>query len=1082
MNSPNRTKHRSTEFHSVFHFLKKLFSFGITKDISEIQNKTGHDSFFDLFYQSLAPMLLVEPKANGNHTIVDANKAAELFYGYTRTKFLKLHIGDINIKSQEDRKQLMKKALKSSSSIFQFTHKLANKELKEVQIFSSPILVDEQKLMFLIIQDITDQNKVIQEITEQQAYAQMLFNQSPDSLFIFDVKGTIIDGNRNTELLVGTKKENLIGKNFFETNLLSDSDKKHLKERLEKIINGEPSELLEYTLNRQDGRQIPIEGKTEFIKYKGANYLLGSFHDITTRKQQELKLKESEAKYRYLADFASEWEFWISPEGNYIYISPICEQITGYPSTEFEKNPNLLIELAHPNFKEMLQVHFVVENQSATSHKFEFQIIKPDGELVWIEHSCQPIFDTEKKYLGKRGINRDITKEKNALQSLEESNERFKKLSQLTFEGILILKQNIVQDVNQAFQSLTGFNKTELIGQDFSSVIQTKKIEESEIENADKFYAHFSETIFTKKDGKEIFVEIESKNYTFDGEPIHVVAMRDITKKKKQELRQSVILTITKAVVEDIKFEKLLQIIQNEIDKLMDARNFYFAFYDKDSENISVSFFSNDFDQETIFPAKGSLTGYLIEQKKSLLISLNDLEELRRLEKVQGVGKDAFLWLGVPLTRNDEVVGAFVVQSYTDENAYTKEDQTLLEIIASQISLALERKHNEEALRKALIRAQESDRLKFTFLATMSHELRTPLNAIIGFSDLVESNRPIDEIINFCQIINKSGIHLLGIVNEIFDFTLIETGEIKLIYGEHNLKEIISDVYQIIEKEQFSLKKEHISFTYHIPPKANELIIKTDKQRLQQILINLLKNAFKFTDSGSIKFGFNLIKDNEKAVIQFYVEDTGIGIAKDKEKIIFDVFRQADDSNVRKHDGVGLGLSISKKITELLGGELWLKSKLGVGSTFFFNLPCPFLMEGQEDVFEKFDLIPNYDHKNQTILIAEDDSTNYSLLEFMMEPYNVNLLWARNGKEALDIFNSNPNINLIMVDIRMPKLNGIEVTKFVKKMNPHLPVIVHTAYSNSVDKELALRAGCDEYITKPFQKSDLIRLIKKYLE
>lgn len=1205
MNVLERYKNKLTEFLSDSPSTKKLISFVKPKAGIKKQERISNDSFFDLFYQSLAPMLLVEPQANGNHTIVDANKAAELFYGYSHTKFLKLHVGDINIQNQEDRQKLMKKALKNSATIFEFTHKLANKELKNVQVFSSPILIEERKLMFLIIHDITDQNKAIQEIKEQEDYARMLFNQSPDGLYIIDEKGTVIDGNKNLEQLVGIKINKLIGKTVYDTKLLTETDHIHYMERMHKILKGGSTEIMEYVLHRPDGSQIHVEGNAELIKYKGADYLLGTMRDTTARKQQELQLKESEAKYKYLADFTFEWEYWLSPEGHYKYISPSCEKTTGYPVSAFENNPLLLIEIAHPDDEALIRKYFTAEAADQAPHQLEFRILKPDGEVVWIEHNCHSIFDPEGKYLGKRGINRNITKEKMALQSLEESKERFRKLSQLTFKSILIHKQGIIVDINQAFEELSGFKREELIGQSFSEFIKNANKKESIEKQINKAKTKPFETCFTKKDGTQIPVEIEAKDYLIDGETMGVGAIRDITakkealhtllllnkaldnsrevvfttdkegvfnyinseftnlygftkedvigketprilksdqtskemytefwaklsrkeslsttyknktkngnlidveasadpildengsivgflaiqrditEKKKRELRHSVVSSITKAVIQEMNLESLLKIIQSEINKLMDARNFYFAFYDKNTDNITIPYYSDDFEENTFFPAKGSLTGYLIEQKKSMLISLKELEKLRKSNIVQGVGKDASVWLGVPLTRKDEVIGAFAIQSYTDENAYSEEDQTTLEVIASQISIAMERKYNEENLRVALAKAQESDRLKFTFLATMSHELRTPLNAIIGFSDLVEENRPIDEILSFSQIINKSGHHLLGIVNEIFDFTLIETGEIKLSYDEYNLKEILNDVYQIIDKERFTLHKEHISFSYHIPPKATSLIIKSDKQRLQQILINLLKNALKFTDAGFIKFGFNLIKDKDNALIQFYVEDTGIGIAAEKEKIIFDVFRQADESNTRKHDGVGLGLAISKKIVELLGGELWLKSKIGEGSTFFFNLPCPFLLEGQQSIFEEFDTIPNYNHQNQTILIAEDDPTNYALLEVMLEPFHVNLLWAKNGKEALDIFNGNPNINLVLVDIKMPKLNGIEVTKFIKKMNPRIPVIVHTAYSNSVDKELSFKAGCDDYITKPFQKADLFRLIRKYLD
>ncbi|MBN1651832.1 MAG: PAS domain S-box protein [Bacteroidales bacterium] len=1040
-------------------------------------------NYLKLFYQSNAIMLFVDPQEDGDHKIIDANQAAIDFYGYPREVLLKLHCGDINTNKRIVRQKLMKKALKKSTNTLIFKHKLANNELKDVRVFASPIDIEQKKRMFLIIQDISEEIKAVQEIKEQQDYAQMLFNKSPDGLFIIDSKGKIIDGNNRTEQIIGARKEELIGENIFKTDLLSKADKVRFNDRIKRIIKGEATQMLEFVLNRRDGGKSIIEGKVEYILYKGKNYFLGTMRDITKRKEQELQLKQSEAKFRYLADYTFEWEYWISPEGKYNYISPSCELTSGYSASDFENNTNLLVEITHPDYKEMVAQHFLREVYDLTPHQMIFLINKKDGEEVWLEHSCKPIFDKEGEFIGKRGVNRDITKEKKALHLLKESNERFKNLSQLTFEGIMIQKNGIIQDVNQSFEKLSGYTRAELIGKSITMLIKNPIMDISVKESLKKEYAKPFETLFTKKDGTEFWVELEAKDYTIEGETFRVGAIRDISQRKKHELKQSIVSAITKAVIQDIEFEKLLQIIQNEINRLMDASNFYFAVHNKETSTLSVPYFSDHFVFMESIPMEGSLTGYLIEQKKSLMISFDDLQELRRQNKVIGVGKDSLLWLGVPLLKNDNVIGAFVVQSYTDKNAYSKEDQHFLEIIASQISVAIDRKQNEEHLKKALAKAQESDRLKSTFLATMSHELRTPLNAIIGFSDLVEEERDLDEIISFCKIINRSGNHLLGIVNEIFDITLIETGEIKISYDKYPIASIIQDVFQIIKEEQIKLNKEHLHLSYTIPDEYSNLIIKTDIQRVQQILLNLLKNALKFTDTGYIKYGFNVTNENNSPSLIFSVEDSGIGIAEDQQGIIFDVFRQADDSHTRKHDGVGLGLAISEKIITLLGGKIWLSSKLGEGTTFYFTIPCTMM---HDKTIEEISENPTRDKAKikgiKTVLIAEDQETNFSLLEFMLLPLNFNIIWAKDGKEVINIVHTNPQIDLILMDIRMPILNGLEATEIIKKTHPTIPIIAQTAYAISGDKEIALDAGCDDYISKPINKTELFEKINNFLK
>ena len=1147
----------------------------------------------NLFYNSKAIMLLIKPNKEGNHLIVDANQAALDFYGYPYETLVKMHIGEIYLSSKEQRKQQMDKALKNVGNSFLMKHQLANKELKDVKVSASPIILNGKKRMFVIVQDISEQTKAIQESKDQQEYAQTLFNLSPDGMFLLSLEGKITEGNNASFKLLGTTKEKIIGKNLFRTNYLNDKDKARFINRIKQIKSGSHTESLTYQIQRSDGRNIFVEGKAELIKFKGDKYLLGTIRNITERKLQEQKLKESEAKFKYLADYTFEWEYWMNPDGEYIYSSPSCEKTTGYSTSAFEENPNLLVEITVPEYRDAVQKHFSEEIELEEIHKMEFQIAKQNGERVWIEHSCKPIYDNQGKYLGKRGINRNITKERKAKDELEESRDRYQKLSQLTFEGILIHKDGIIQDTNLALEKLLGYSRDELIGNKIVDIFTIEGSQEKVAKNIALAYSKPYEILIQHKNGSFIDLEIEAKDITFNGELMRVTALRDITEKKKarkrlsflntalhhsqevvfttdkegvfnyinpeftrlygysiedvirketprilksgntsdkeysdfwnklllkksftstyinkskngslidieasfnpildengsiigflaiqhdittrkkHELQQAVIASISSAVLQDFEYEKLLQFIQAEINKLIDAQNFYFAMYDKYSETISSHYFSDEYDYTPSIPSKGSLTGYLIKQKKPILVNKKEIRQLIESRKITKIGELAAQWLGVPLIKNKEVIGAFVIQSYTNENAYTIEDLKVLEIIASQISLALERKKNEEELRIALVKAQESDRLKSTFLATMSHELRTPLNAIIGFSDLADEEKSKEEIISFCNIINRSGNHLLGIVNEVFDFTLFDTGDIKLSYGEYPIKDILEDLFKIIQKEQITQNKENIKLSYYIPKEHKNLLIKTDNQRINQVLLNILKNAVKFTDSGSIKYGFNVLKENKAPILQFFIEDTGIGIEKGKQEIIFDVFRQANDSHTRKHDGVGLGLAISKKIISLMQGEIWLESETGKGSKFTINLPCHLSTAKSEPDNKHQQKAKPKKHIKKNILIAEDESLNYELLEFILKPLEANIIWAKNGKEALDITKSNAKIDLILMDIRMPILNGLEATKQIKTLSPNLPIIAQTAYAISGDKELALKAGCDNYISKPINK------------
>ena len=344
----------------------------------------------------------------------------------------------------------------------------------------------------------------------------------------------------------------------------------------------------------------------------------------------------------------------------------------------------------------------------------------------------------------------------------------------------------------------------------------------------------------------------------------------------------------------------------------------------------------------------------------------------------------------------------------------------------------------------------------------------------------------VEDVLDFAKTINSSGRHLLDIVDDIFDITLIESGGTKIKKREKSLHAILTNVNDIIKTEQKKTEKDKLIVNLIYPEKKNDLIIKTDPAKLKQILINLLKNALKFTNDGHIKFGYNIETDDNKPVIKFFVEDTGIGIPVHKQKLIFDTFRQGDDSSTRLYGGTGIGLSISRKLTELLGGKIWLKSETEKGTVFYFTIP----FEGYEvadttsqtaattkpttsaELKNKFE--------NKTILIVEDDEPSFSLLEILLNTIGVNTIWAQNGKTAITYCQDNPHIDLVLMDINMPIMNGYETTREIKKFKPDLPIIAQTAYAIFGDREKSLQAGCDDYISKPINRKKLMNIIEKY--
>ena len=322
---------------------------------------------------------------------------------------------------------------------------------------------------------------------------------------------------------------------------------------------------------------------------------------------------------------------------------------------------------------------------------------------------------------------------------------------------------------------------------------------------------------------------------------------------------------------------------------------------------------------------------------------------------------------------------------------------------------------------------------------------------------------------------------LLELVEGLFDITLIEAGEIKIEKEFHNLKLIIDDVADVIDAERKKTNKQNIKFHISEYPFNNELQIYTDSYKLKQILLNLLKNALKFTHEGAIRLDLSKETIGKESFVRFVVRDTGIGIPKNKLNFIFDIFRQADDSHTRKYGGAGIGLSVTKKLTELLGGNIEVKSVVNKGTTFYVNIPLT-----ANNIKPKKTPLNNHKveiiYPNKTILIAEDDDSSMTLLKIYLKKLGVKILHATNGKEALEVFRSKPDqIDLILMDINMPLMNGYEAVTEIKKINSAVPIIAQTAYAISGDREKALQNGCDDYLSKPINSDQLIHMIKKFL-
>ena len=560
-----------------------------------------------------------------------------------------------------------------------------------------------------------------------------------------------------------------------------------------------------------------------------------------------------------------------------------------------------------------------------------------------------------------------------------------------------------------------------------------------------------------------------------DGNPLECVGCwLDITESKRSQQIQKVLYNISNAVSTTENLEGLISLIQKELGTIIDTTNFYVALYEDTSDTFSLPHFKDQKDKLNSFPAGKTLTRYIIKTQKSLLATKQKINKLVKSGDIEVFGTVSKIWLGVPLKVEGKITGV-AVQSYTDEFAYDKSDLELLEFMASQIGILIEKKKSEEDLLTALKMAEESDQLKSSFLANMSHEIRTPMNAIIGFSNLIAEAETDEKRDEFIRVVTANGDHLLNIINDIIDISKIETGIITIENQECNINYILDNIldnYKIKDK----IKNKEIKISLIKGLSDNNANIISDSTRLNQILINLMENAYKFTLAGKIELGYTLIQDeNNGEFLEFFVKDTGEGIEKSKQKMIFERFTQEDSSTTRIIAGTGLGLTISRAIVNVFGGDIWVKSRPGVGSTFYFTIP--YKSGYLTDEIYKLPGKKMVDWSTKTILIAEDIDDSYLMIEKILIKYHAKIIRTNDGQETIDICRKDNKIDLILMDIRMPVKNGYDATSEIKEFRPNLPIIAQTAYAIEGDREKALKAGCDDYLSKPINPKLLIKKI-----
>ncbi|MFO7755000.1 MAG: ATP-binding protein [Bacteroidales bacterium] len=675
----------------------------------------------------------------------------------------------------------------------------------------------------------------------------------------------------------------------------------------------------------------------------------------------------------------------------------------------------------------------------------------------------------------------DLLKEKVLLETLID----------LTPESIVqTAKDGTVERINKEFTRQFGYTKEEALGKNIDELIVpdelkneavsfTKKIADDEGIKSETYIK--TETYRVNKYGKKLYVSMMVQPAVIDGKISSLFAIyRNMSGRKKDDDTKSVIYNISAAALTMTEFSDIFNNIKEEISKIWDIKNFYIVLYNKESQTLSLPYYQDEKDYFEEVPVKNTMTGWLIKENRPVLLKMADIDELEQKGEIALIGTPCKLWLGVPLSTGNEVIGAMVLQDYYDEEAFTNDDLRLLHLIGNQIALAIQRKRMLNNLIAERRKAEEAGRLKQQFMSTMSHEIRTPLNEVIGISNLLLQGEPRPDQMEYVKTLRFSADHLLTLVNDVLDYTKMEAGSISFEKTKFDIFEFINDL-----KRSYSFRTEtrDLEFILSLDKKIPHNLI-GDPIRLNQILSNLLSNAVKFTSEGTIEMGVKEVsRSGNEIKLKFNVRDTGIGIPHDRQSVIFESFRQASDDTTRKFGGTGLGLSISKKLVELQGGSLDVESQPDVGSNFFFSLDF-LIATDEERTRDNGEKDQRWDElKGKNILIAEDNKINFFVANKFLTKWEINVTHAENGKIALDYIRDN-KYDLILMDLHMPEMDGIEAIEIIRNSDDpdirDLPVIALTAAIMSEHEAKIEKLNINDYILKPFKPRDLYSKILRH--
>lgn len=884
--------------------------------------------------------------------------------------------------------------------------------------------------------------------------------------------------------------------------LIHPEDKENVYKAIATSIQQQKPFQLLYRIRSKNGNEKWVweKGNAILSNRKKVDALEGFITDISSRVHAEEALKESEELYRKLIATLPDIIAITDINGDIIFLNEVGIKFSGYSGFEGVKHKNFITFIANEDH-ERITKDFKVANKKNMAPR-EYKFVNFHGEEFLFEIQSEVLRSSDNVPYGFIFSCRDITFRKKAEISLSQSEEKYRVLMDSIQDGVFSIENEILTYVNRALSEMIGYTVEETIGYSFLRFIAPEDLElvkkNYALRQNGLAVASSYEWRMLHKDGRRVYVNMSARVINFHGRKATIGTIKDVTHQKELEdillnqknLFQGVADAANILLTErdfDLAIKNTLQSLgqSSDIDRVYIFEN---AFEDLTGElvmnqkyewtNGTVSSEINNPDLQNLhyFPMfeewyltlkEGGIINKLV---KDLNTSLKDLLSQENIKSI----------LLVPIIVKNNFWGFIGFDYCKSDRIWNDSEISILKTTTANLSAVIEREHAKKELIEAKEAAEGVSKLKSNFLANMSHELRTPLIAILGYTEILSNEIKNGDWNDMVDTIMQSGKRLLETLNLILDLSKIEADKVHINSEELNLVNEITETINLL-RPVANKKNLYIKLSLS----ENEIIVQLDKRFLQSIITNLINNGIKYTIEGGVTITVKLFKENGNSFVAVIVSDTGIGIAEEDQAMVFDEFRQVSEGYNRNFEGAGLGLTITKKFVEKMGGRISVESTPGEGSSFTIVFPVySKYLEESKPLVEKSNC--NYDvniqsDKADKVLIIDDDPATRKIIELFLKD-EIQTKAVCNIKDALSEANKHEYI-LVLMDISLGQgISGVDLLKNFREIPFYksIPIIAVTAHAMVGDKEKFLSEGFDDYLSKPFSKRDLINRVNSW--